>query len=341
MNAPIRGHATPAGTARYRDRHAATTASGHFRAFGGLCASSIGIGTYLGKDDAATDAAYTEAVSMALERGVNVIDTAINYRNQRSERAIGAALRRAIVDDAWIGREEIIVASKAGFLPFDGSRPPNARAYFEETYVKRGVLRWDEVVGGCHCMSPKYLRDQLERSRANLGLETIDIYYLHNLEMELDEIPAAEFDRRVRLAFETLEEAAREGKIRFYGTATWNGYRVDPSDSGHLSLDRLWKIAREAGGEEHRFRVIQVPFNPGMLEAAKKPTQEHEGRRMSLLEAARDRVYVMTSASILQGKVPDPQQALAAVRGEPGVGTALVGMKRPEHVEQITAVAKW
>lgn len=323
----ISGFASEEGTRRFRARHAANTKPDHFRELAGLSLSSIGIGTYLGKDDDATDALYTEAVSMALERGINVIDCAINYRNQRSERAIGAALERAINADAWLGRDEVVVATKGGFLPFDGARPSNARNYFDETYVKTGVLRWEDVVGGCHCLAPKYLRDQLERSRRNLGLATIDIYYLHNLEMQLDEVPRAELERRVRLAFEALEAAAGEGKIRFYGTATWNGYRVPATDPGHLDLDRLLALAREVGGDAHRFRVVQLPFNQRMLEAK------------AFFEKALGKVYVMTSASIMQGKLPDPAKALEFVRTTPGVGTALVGMKKPEHVEAIAAVA--
>lgn len=298
---------------------------------GELSLSSLGIGTYLGKDDDATDALYTAAVTRAVERGINVIDTAINYRHQRSERAIGAALR-ALIASGTVAREEILIASKAGFLPFDGGRPTNARQYFDENYVKRGVLRWEDVAGGCHCMAPKYLRDQLERSRANLGLETIDVYYLHNLEMQLDETLPAEFFKRVRLAFETLEAAVREDKIKYYGTATWNGYRVPASDPGHLSLDKLWALAREVGGDDHHFRVVQLPYNLSMPEAARAPTQGGH----SFLEAAKSKVYVMTSASLMQGKLPNAREAVAAVQNTDGVGTALVGMKQTAHVDELT-----
>ena len=58
----IPGFATPEGTARFRDRFAAQL-PGHFREAGGLWLSSIGLGTYLGEPDAATDALYREAVT--------------------------------------------------------------------------------------------------------------------------------------------------------------------------------------------------------------------------------------------------------------------------------------
>ncbi len=145
----IAGHATPAGTGRFRDRHRKRVAAGHFRRLGGLELSSIGLGTYLGEADDATDGGYEDAVRAALERGVNVFDTAINYRHQRSERAIGRALARAI-DAGLVRRDEIFVSSKAGFVPFDGEVPADPRRYLEETYLETGILEPDELAAGAH-----------------------------------------------------------------------------------------------------------------------------------------------------------------------------------------------
>src|SRR5437879_12075964 len=83
----IEGRATPEGTARYAQRFASTVAADNYRRLdsaGHL--SSLGLGTYLGREDAATDSLYRRAIGQALERGLNVIDTAVNYRHQRSER---------------------------------------------------------------------------------------------------------------------------------------------------------------------------------------------------------------------------------------------------------------
>ena len=73
----IAGHATAEATARYAASHAERTAAGNFREFpGGVRASSVGLGTYLGREDAATDSLYERAIGRALERGMNVLDTA-------------------------------------------------------------------------------------------------------------------------------------------------------------------------------------------------------------------------------------------------------------------------
>src|SRR5580700_9265073 len=104
------GSATADGTLRYAARFQGRSASGHFREImGGLVLSSIGIGTYLGDPDDATDKRYTDAVVVSVEGGVNVIDTAINYRFQRSERAIGAALKQLI--SKGFSREEFVLCT--------------------------------------------------------------------------------------------------------------------------------------------------------------------------------------------------------------------------------------
>lgn len=344
----ITGHATAEGTTAYRSRLGA--AEGHFGDWQGLQVSSVGIGTYLGKEDAVTDGAYTAAVSRALELGLNVVDSAINYRNQRSERSIGAALR-ALIGARRLAREEVVLATKGGFICFDGERPPNPNAYLVETYVRTGIFSSNDVVAGCHCMTPRYLADQLDRSRANLGVGTIDVYYVHNPEMQLGEVDRPTFLARMKSAFEFLEGAVSDGRIRLYGTATWNGYRQPPSAQDHLALAELVGLAREIGGVDHHFKVIQLPYNLAMTEALTSATQPIGQDMVPALEAARRLdVYVMTSASILQGKLArglpaalvdvlagldtDAQRALQFVRSTPGVGTALCGMKTVAHVEE-------
>src|ERR1700674_433556 len=118
----LTGSATLEGTARYCERFKDSAASGHFRQQDDLWLSSIGTGSYLGNADDETDARYTAAVTRAVELGANVIDTASNYRFQRSERSIGAALRD-LTEAKGFSRDEIIICTKGGYLPFDGGPP--------------------------------------------------------------------------------------------------------------------------------------------------------------------------------------------------------------------------
>ena len=347
----LAGFATSEGTQRYRERFAGRAAEDHFRERNSLWLSSLGVGTYLGEHDAATDQRYAQAIARALELGANVIDTAINYRFQRSERSIGAALE-VLVEQGRVARDEVIVASKAGFLTFDGDSPPDPAAYFQEHYVQTGVLRAEEVVAGMHCMSPGYLENQLDRSRRNLNLETLDIYYVHNPETQLQVLPRTEFLMRIGAAFAKLEECVAAGKVRCYGTATWDGYRQGPGARDFLSLEELVRVAVEVAGPDHHFQVVQLPYNLAMPEALLRANQSVGGEPVPLLEAARRLgITVFASASLLQGRVAhnlpadirthidgeletDAQRAIQFVRSTPGVGAALVGMSRLEHVEE-------
>jgi aryl-alcohol dehydrogenase-like predicted oxidoreductase len=339
----LRGFATAEGTAAYRARLGLRAAEGHFRTWQGLTLSSLGIGTYLGEEDDATDRAYQAAVQRALELGLNVVDSAVNYRHQRSERAVGAALR-ALVTAVRIAREDVLLATKGGFMPHTAL-----------SYVRAGIVAADEVVGDGHCIAPRYLADQLERSRANLGVETIDVYYLHNPETQLGAIDQTAFMARMRAAFEFLEGAVNEGKIRWYGTATWTGYRQPETARDYLSLAGLVGLAREVAGEHHHFGVIQLPYNLAMTEAITVANQRIGRATLPVMQAAEQLgIYVMTSASILQGKLSrnlppalaqvleglrtDAQRALQFVRSTPGVGTALCGMQRLAHVEENSAL---
>jgi aryl-alcohol dehydrogenase-like predicted oxidoreductase len=236
---------------------------------------------------------------------------------------VGEALRR-------VARDEIVVATKAGFLT-PGAVPDS--------------LAPEDVVGRMHSMAPAFLADQIDRSRANLGLDTIDVFYLHNPETQLSFVTREEFDERIRRAFELLERKAEEGAIRWYGAATWNGFR----QKGALDLDRMAALAAEAGGPGHRFRFIQLPFNLGMVEAyVERPESvlERTARhgiaaiasatlaQASVLEAMPDAV-----AELLPGLTTAAQRAIQFTRSTPGIATALVGMKSAAHVRENLGVA--
>jgi len=347
--------ATEEGTAGYSDGLAGSVASGHFRHEQGLWMSSVGMGTYLGSHDDAADELYRRALVRAVELGANVIDTAINYRFQRSERSVGAALKELAV--SGIGRSEVVLATKGGFIPFDGAPPRDVRDYFLKTFIEPGILEPRDIVAGCHAMAPRYLMNQLEQSLRNLAVQCVDVYYMHNPETQLGEVTRDEFNGRLLAAFEALEGAVAEGKIRMYGTATWNGYRNDPNAKDYLSLAEVAAMAERAGGKGHHFKVIQLPLNLGMAEAVTRRNQMLGGEMVTVLEAAEELgISVMTSASVLQGQLTrnlpkivgealpglstDAQRALQFVRSAPGVTTALVGMKQVAHVEENLGLAR-
>src|SRR5262245_15900645 len=339
--------ATKNGTASYAGRFAGRAAEGHFREAQGLAFSSLGIGTYLGQPDERTDAAYISAVVRAVASGINVIDAAINYRFQRSERSIGAALIE--LEEMGFSRDQLIVSTKAGYLTPDGRMPTDPNRYFFEEYIQRGVFQAKDIAAGSHCIAPRFLQDQLARSMANLGVDCIDIFYLHNPETQLAEIPKTQFLSRARDAFHFLEAHVANGKLQFYGLATWNGFRQEATARDALQLHDFVSLAREVSGDDHHFRVVQLPFNLGMTEALTLGNQTVDGRALTVMEAADElNITLIASASLLQGQVArnlpefvgealglasDPECALQFVRSAPGITTALVGMSSQAHVD--------
>jgi len=345
---PLIGRATTDGTEKYCKRFP-QAAAGHFRRAQDLSLSSIGIGTYLGQPDEETDRRYTEAVVRAVELGANVIDTAANYRFQRSERSIGEALR--LLANRDFARGELVICTKGGYLPFDGAPPRDARQYVEENFIRTGIAGWGDIAGGAHCMTPRYLEHQLDQSLHNLGLDCIDVYYVHNPESQLSAVSRDEFWKRLRAAFEFLESAAGDGKLPHYGVATWNGFRANPDAREYHSLETMVTLAREAGGENHHFRFIQLPLNLAMPEALAFQNQMVDGQYLSTLDAAEALgINVVASGSLLQGQMArglpeairellgslatDAQTGIQFVRSTPGVTTALIGMSQVSHVEE-------
>jgi aryl-alcohol dehydrogenase-like predicted oxidoreductase len=164
----------------------------------------------------ATDRSYTRAIVRAVQLGVNVIDSAANYRFQRSERSIGEALK-ILANEHGIAREELVICTKGGYLPFDGAPPRNVAQYVNETFVQPGIASFEDFVGGSHCMTPSYLQSQLDQSLRNMGLEDVDVYYIHNPESQLPYVSEQEFYARLQQAFERLEENRRQGKLAHYG----------------------------------------------------------------------------------------------------------------------------
>lgn len=344
--------ATALGTARHRARFAATRGDAfHREGLAGLQLGAVGIGTYLGEPTAADDDAYGEAIREAIGAGVNVVDTAINYRCQRSERIVGRVLRLAI-EAGIVRRDELVVCTKGGYVPLDGSPPATKegyQGYLRREFYAKGVMAPQDVVAGGHCLAPGFLRHQVRASLENLGLAAVDLYYLHCPEQQLGVVDPDTLASRLREAFAVLEAQVDAGRIGAYGIATWSGLLTPPGRRGHLSLAAVVQAAREVAGERHHLRAVQLPASLAMPEAIRLPTQPAVGDALlPAIPAARELgLTVVTSAPLMQGKLAqglpaqvaelfpglatDAQRALAFARSLPAA-TTLVGMRRREHV---------
>ena len=342
------------GTHRFVERWRDHFAPDFYRASRiGATVSSVALGTYLGDSDDVTDALYYDTICAALTGGVNLIDTAINYRCQRSERVIGRALEQ-LTRDGTIKRDEVVLCTKAGYVPLDGSPPTSREAYqsyLKAEYYDSGVLSPKDLVAGGHALAPSFIADQLRRSLANLRVPSVDYFYLHNPEQQIGVVPPEEFSGRIRAAFELLEERVKAGTIRAYGVATWTGLRVPAGSHGYLSLYELEAIAKDVGGKDHHFRVAQLTINLTMSEAVRISTQrDRKGRLVHVVDAAAELgIDLVASAPLLQGQLTanlpdqvremfpgttDAQRALAFTRSVPNVIAAAVGTRHRTHLEE-------
>ena len=138
----------------------------------GLGCMSISWGYYLDPQD---ETASERTVGRAVELGVTHFDTASLYGRGHNETVVGRALRNRPAD--------VLIASKCGLVNHGD---------------QRGTFRDGK---------PETLRRQCEGSLTRLGLETLDLYYLHRVDPE---VPVEE-------SFGALAELVGEGKIQRLG----------------------------------------------------------------------------------------------------------------------------
>jgi aryl-alcohol dehydrogenase-like predicted oxidoreductase len=178
----------------------------------GLQVSVIGLGTMVhgGHFGPMSDDESLSAINTALETGVNFIDTSDAY---------GAGYSEALLGKALMGRrEKIVLATKGGNVMVGPSR-------------------------GQRNFSPDYIDKVLHESLARLQTDWIDLYQLHN--PDVDVITRGE-------VWDLLERRKREGKIRHYGVS------VNTIEEG---------IAATQGG---RAETIQLEYNLLQQEPADK-----------------------------------------------------------------------
>jgi len=347
----ISGFATSEGTKRFAQNSGVNPAN--FKEFANLSLSNIGIGTYLGDPDSGTDELVKNAVKQSILSGINVIDTAINYRGQKAERSVGKAISELIQEEK-ISRDQLFLCTKNGYVTNDADVKLGFWEYVKEEYSKKGIIKEGDVTSGYHCMTPTYLSDQLDRSLKNLNIDCVDLMYLHNaVEGQIKDVSKEQFRENLKSVFELYEQKRDDGKIKFYGMATWECFRVSEGNPQYLSLEETVNLAKKIGGENHGFRFIQLPFNMHYDQALLGKNQLLESKHVSILEAAvLLGIGVFTSVPFMQGRLLAPGvmpefnelnpalRALQFIRSSPGVLAPLVGQKSSEHVSENLEIMK-
>ncbi len=369
MNAPeglIPGYANAKATRAYAEVHQAAgrAAQGHYSEFtrAKMRLSSLGIGTFGGAATPEVDAQISAVVARALVSGINVIDTGAHYRYGRSLAAVGAGVRTALA--AGVPREAMFLIGKGGFLTLRGGPPDDMAAWFEREIVAAGLGTPADLAKGAHLLTPAYLNYQIELSRSLIGVETLDAFLIDQPEVHIPQIGKEATNRKLEPIFEMLERAVRDNRIRCYGISTFEGLRVETDAAEFQSLTSMQGLAERAAQAvtedalaRHHFKLAMLPFNQVMLEGFTRfNTATGKGNVASPLQAAHQlEVFMMSSHTLLKGhlaaqsvdvvtdrlaEVPNAaQRALQFNRSTPGLGTALVGISTPEHLDDLLAVA--
>jgi aryl-alcohol dehydrogenase-like predicted oxidoreductase len=221
--------------------------------------------------------------------------------------------------------------------------------------VKPGVIKSNDISSGYHCMAITFLENQLNQSLKNLNLDCIDLLYLHNaVEGQLQDISKEQFMKNLKNVFEFYEKERKENKIKNYGMATWDCFRVPKEHPQHVLLSDVIQLAKEAGGNEHGFRFIQLPYNMYLDQALFLKSQISNGTDASILETAIDLgIGVFASVPLMQAKllgnnaipefgglVKPSHRALQFVRSTPGIIAPVVGQKSNNHVDENLELTK-
>ena len=254
------------------------------------------------------------AVRTALDEGITFFDTAQAYGFGASE----ALLAEALGDD--IHRDDVIVATKGGLRPVDGS-------------VERDS-------------SPAFLREGVEQSLRHLGVEAIDLYQVHwpDHTTPFEETGAA------------LKQLVDEGKIRHVGVSNFSPAEMEGlSRAIEVETDQPPYNLFNRGIEEdvlpwcreHEVGVLVYgPLSHGLLSGRFDPSslaeddwrRGHEPFSGEALERNLEAVERLKQFAEQRGHTL-AQLAVAWVLAQPGVHVAITGARRPAHVEGIAPAA--
>jgi aryl-alcohol dehydrogenase-like predicted oxidoreductase len=355
----IKGFATHAGTLAYVANSVREgIPSDHFRFFNNLYFSSIGMGTYLGQTTNIDDKDMENAVYDSIKSGtINVIDTAINYRAMKSEKSIGRALAR-LIKEGIVSRDRIFICTKNGYVTNDGDYPSiDLREYINRMYISPGIIELNDISSGYHILNPAYIARCIDKSLCNLGVNTLDLVYIHNAyESWFNDVSRDKFMEMLLETFRVYERYRACNKIRYYGMATWTCFRVPSESREYISLEQVVDLAEKAcGHKEHGFRFVQLPYNLTYNEALFLRNQAvGSENKLTILEAAEKlNVGIFTSiplfqTRLLRDEIPDYGTGLESmvakvvqiIRSTPNLIAPLIGHKKPEHVKENIKIAQ-
>lgn len=331
----------------------------HFKNVENLKLSSVGMGTYLGNLSAQDDADLEKSLCYSVkEGGINVIDSSINYRSMLSEKCIGRAIT-SLIEEEVIDRESVFICTKNGYVTNDGDLSKvDIDTYLQLMFLNNNIISRSDLSPSYHIMNPNYISRCIDKSLCNMGINTIDLIYIHNsFESWYNIVDRSTYHEMLSRVFQLYEDFRQKGKINFYGMATWNCFTSKENSKGYLSLKEVVNIANDVGGRNNGFKFVQFPFNMYLNEPytfRNQPTDTSS--KATLLEAAQKYgIHVFTSVPLYQGKLLQSElnrspldnlpamslKLLQFVRSTPGITAPLIGQKKTLHTKENTLISKY
>ena len=300
--------------------------------------SRIALGTHIGDMSDEVSGQYRDAVAFAVKNGMYTIDCAINYRGMRSEKDAGDAIQ-GLLRSGEIGREDVFVTSKAGLLFGDITEKLRPEMYLERILKPQGIREADfcEYDGLFQTLNPSFYEIALEKSRQNLGLETIDVHYIHIPEISRARMDAEAFYDHMERLFDWYESRVAEGVIRYYGLALEFMGTEPKAHRWHFELEELKRRSCISGGGESHLRYVLFEYNPLCPFPVTVPSQTTGGETVTLAEACR-RLNLETVASMpfAMGKALETCSVGECLRfALDGADHVIVGSKNKEHIREI------
>jgi D-threo-aldose 1-dehydrogenase len=270
-----------------------------------------------------TDDQAWAILDAAWESGIRYFDTAPHYGLGLSERRLGAFLQTK-------PREEFVISTKAGRLlrpnPDDDGGLDLAADFHVRTTLRR---EWDFSEGG--------IRASLDESLERLGIDRVDILYLHDPERH-------DLDLALQEAFPALEQLRAEGAVDAVGigsmTADALAAAVRGADLDLIMIAGRYTLLEQPAADDvlpacHQRRtgvVAASVFNSGLL-AKDEPSRDDRyeyGRMPEPLWAHLQRIVAVCRAH----DVPLPAAAVQFALRDPAVRSVVVGGSRPEQLRR-------
>lgn len=251
-------------------------------------------------------------IGRALDLGVTLLDTAMSYGAGHNEQLIGRAIGGR--------REQVVLASKFG------------------------IVRGPDGVGLDG--RPEHVRGYCEASLARLGVEVIDVYYLHRVDPD---VPVAD-------TVGAMAELVAEGKVRFLGLSEVNTAQLEQAAAVHpiAAVQMEWSLFWREPEDDvvpaaRRLGVGLVPYSPlgrGLLTGALPDTGFGAGDfragdpRFAGADLARNLALVDAVRQLAAGRGATPGQlALAWLLAQGSDVVPIPGTRSPQRVEENAAAA--